>query len=310
MPATATTPPVPRREGGEGKVEDRPTDEAERARLRKRAVAWLRADLASWTKQAGSGPPQAKALVAPTLEHWKQDADLVGLRDEAGRQGRCREDERTACRAPLGRGRCPAGQEPTSVMAEIPSPPEPIGDPPMADANRCPNCGDAGPASGPKACALAVSCNKPWPDPAHTPPPLAVGLTLSLEPASSAPWPGSPSRSAAYLASCWVIPTSSRTWADRQTSLDRNARAGRTARPLPALRRDRPRRHGRRPAGPRRRPGQGPRRQGAARGAQGQARAGHAGSSRRRRSAASCSTRASCRSTRSAASPTAGRSSP
>ena len=84
---------------GAGKDPDQPPpDEAERARLRTQAVAWLRADLAAWTKQAASGPHQAKDLAAQTLEHWKTDADLVGLRDEAAVKA-LPEDERSACHA-------------------------------------------------------------------------------------------------------------------------------------------------------------------------------------------------------------------
>jgi hypothetical protein len=84
---------------GAGKGEDRPpADEQARARLRKQAVAWLRADLAAWTKQAGPGPPQPKDRVAQTLDAWKSDADLVGIRDEAAVKA-LPEDEQTACRA-------------------------------------------------------------------------------------------------------------------------------------------------------------------------------------------------------------------
>ncbi len=57
-----------------------------------------------------------------------------------------------------------------------------------------------------------------------------------------------------------------------QAVVARDAAALRAGRSLPALRRDRPRRHGRRPQGPRRRPGPRPGRQGPARGAPQQAR--------------------------------------
>jgi tetratricopeptide (TPR) repeat protein len=83
---------------GAGRGEDPPTDEAEKARWRKRAVAWLRADLAFWTKQVEVGPPQAKAFVIQTLRHWKDDADLAGLRDEAALKALL-EEEQKACRA-------------------------------------------------------------------------------------------------------------------------------------------------------------------------------------------------------------------
>jgi hypothetical protein len=57
-------------------------NEGDRARWRRQAIAWLRADLAFWTKQVEAGPPQAKALVMRTLSQWKEDADLAGIRDE------------------------------------------------------------------------------------------------------------------------------------------------------------------------------------------------------------------------------------
>jgi serine/threonine-protein kinase len=60
-----------------------PLDEMAKARWRKRAVEWLKADLAFWTKQAESGPPQARRFVVQTLQHWKADADLAGIRDQA-----------------------------------------------------------------------------------------------------------------------------------------------------------------------------------------------------------------------------------
>ena len=81
-------------------------------------------------------------------------------------------------------------------------------------------------------------------------------------------------------------------------------------RPLPALRRDRPRRHGRRPQGPRPRPRPRPGRQGPAASSTATTPSWSAGSSRRRRSAASSSTPGSSRSTSWAPSPTAGRTSP
>ncbi len=50
---------------------------------RKQAIDWLTADLAAWTKVVESGPPQAGQLVSQTLQHWKADADLAGIRDDA-----------------------------------------------------------------------------------------------------------------------------------------------------------------------------------------------------------------------------------
>ena len=55
----------------------------ERARLRKQAVAWLRSDLANWTKQATSEELGSRERVRQTLRNWQEDADLSGLRDAA-----------------------------------------------------------------------------------------------------------------------------------------------------------------------------------------------------------------------------------
>jgi tetratricopeptide (TPR) repeat protein len=57
-------------------------DDNERARLRRRAVDWLRADLAARMKLLDRDPERAPAAVAPALRHWQQDADLAGLRDK------------------------------------------------------------------------------------------------------------------------------------------------------------------------------------------------------------------------------------
>jgi hypothetical protein len=56
-------------------------DDAEKARLRKQADEWLRADLSAYAKLIASGKPDARALVQQRLQHWQQDADLAGIRD-------------------------------------------------------------------------------------------------------------------------------------------------------------------------------------------------------------------------------------
>jgi serine/threonine-protein kinase len=62
---------------GQGKDADK-LDDKERARLRKQALEWLKADLAHWTKQAESDQPQA---VQQTMKHWQADADFTGVRN-------------------------------------------------------------------------------------------------------------------------------------------------------------------------------------------------------------------------------------
>jgi serine/threonine-protein kinase len=56
-------------------------DDRERARLRGQALAWLRADLAEWSKEAQRQTPEARAAVRKQMEHWQTDEDLSGLRD-------------------------------------------------------------------------------------------------------------------------------------------------------------------------------------------------------------------------------------
>src|SRR5262249_53775108 len=56
-------------------------DDATRLKLRQQALAWLRSELAIWTTLVEWGPPQARAFVAQTLEHWRKDTDLAGVRD-------------------------------------------------------------------------------------------------------------------------------------------------------------------------------------------------------------------------------------
>jgi tetratricopeptide (TPR) repeat protein len=49
-------------------------DDKERARWRKQALDWLRADLAAWARAMN------RALVQQTLKHWQSDSDLASVR--------------------------------------------------------------------------------------------------------------------------------------------------------------------------------------------------------------------------------------
>jgi tetratricopeptide (TPR) repeat protein len=71
-------------------------DEKERARLRQQAVAWLRADLVTWSRQAASDKPGDRARVRQTLEDWQHDNDLAGLRDPVALK-KLPAEEREAC---------------------------------------------------------------------------------------------------------------------------------------------------------------------------------------------------------------------
>ena len=58
-------------------------DDKEKARLRKQALDWLRADLALRTKQLEIGQAADRTAMQNALRHWQQDSDLAGLRDPA-----------------------------------------------------------------------------------------------------------------------------------------------------------------------------------------------------------------------------------
>jgi eukaryotic-like serine/threonine-protein kinase len=65
---------------GQGKDADK-LDDQERARLRKHALVWLRADLDLWNKCLEGGKPEDRRVVRTTFEHWQHDADLIAVRD-------------------------------------------------------------------------------------------------------------------------------------------------------------------------------------------------------------------------------------
>jgi hypothetical protein len=59
----------------------KPHDE-EKARLRRQALDWLRADLALWTKQAEIGDPKGRPMVNRTLSNWQNNPALASIRDQ------------------------------------------------------------------------------------------------------------------------------------------------------------------------------------------------------------------------------------
>jgi tetratricopeptide (TPR) repeat protein len=69
---------------GCGQGQDAPKDEAHRVRLRRQALDWLRADLAHWAREGEKPEPKARALVGQTMQHWRKDRDLAGVRDQEG----------------------------------------------------------------------------------------------------------------------------------------------------------------------------------------------------------------------------------
>jgi dipeptidyl aminopeptidase/acylaminoacyl peptidase len=59
------------------------TTDKERARLRKLALDWLRADVTLRTKQLESSKPADRATASHALRYWQQHNDLAGIRDAA-----------------------------------------------------------------------------------------------------------------------------------------------------------------------------------------------------------------------------------
>jgi tetratricopeptide (TPR) repeat protein len=73
-------------------------DAAERARWRRQARDWLRADLAAWSTTLDRGAPADRALVRKTMGLWQADPDLAGLR-EPNAMDNLPVDERDECLA-------------------------------------------------------------------------------------------------------------------------------------------------------------------------------------------------------------------
>ena len=77
--------------GGQGK-DVPPLDDAAKAKLRRQALDWLQAELAASTRHLESGPPQDLPAIAQSLQFWKKDSDLAGIR-ETGSLARLPADE-------------------------------------------------------------------------------------------------------------------------------------------------------------------------------------------------------------------------
>jgi hypothetical protein len=56
-------------------------DSKEHARLRRRALDWLRADLTLWGQLLETDPAKVRPIVVPQMQHWQKDSDFVGVRD-------------------------------------------------------------------------------------------------------------------------------------------------------------------------------------------------------------------------------------
>jgi tetratricopeptide (TPR) repeat protein len=58
--------------------------DGDRYRLRLQALGWLREELTAWRKQAAGPDAAGRAAARMALRHWREDADLAGVRDAAG----------------------------------------------------------------------------------------------------------------------------------------------------------------------------------------------------------------------------------
>ncbi len=84
--------------GGGGGADGARLSAEERARWRKQARAWLRADLDAWVRNLESRPAADRAQFHGTLAWWRRDPDLAGLRDSYELEKLPR-DERQECLA-------------------------------------------------------------------------------------------------------------------------------------------------------------------------------------------------------------------
>jgi serine/threonine-protein kinase len=67
---------------GQG-VDDPRLDDAARAGLRRRALAWLQAERDAWTRLLESATPEQRQAIVKTLTHWQSDPKLASVRAEA-----------------------------------------------------------------------------------------------------------------------------------------------------------------------------------------------------------------------------------
>ena len=56
-------------------------DDRKRSRLRRQALTWLRANLASWRKQLEADEAKSRPLVRKEMRHWLADSDFSDVRD-------------------------------------------------------------------------------------------------------------------------------------------------------------------------------------------------------------------------------------
>jgi tetratricopeptide (TPR) repeat protein/serine/threonine protein kinase len=64
---------------GQGRDAD-PSDANERARLRRQALDWLRADLVAWGRLLEKEPDKTAPVLSKTMQYWQRDTDFAGMR--------------------------------------------------------------------------------------------------------------------------------------------------------------------------------------------------------------------------------------
>jgi Flp pilus assembly protein TadD len=106
---------------GVGRGADIPADADDRAALRRKALDWLRADLAAWAGKADAADPAERAKAAAALDLWLRDGEDFGVGPGKAPDG-LPADERSAwdalwadVRATLERARRPAPAQPPAV---------------------------------------------------------------------------------------------------------------------------------------------------------------------------------------------------
>jgi hypothetical protein len=62
--------------------DDPPPSDLEKSNLRHQALDWLKAELDVWAKLLETAGKDQRGAIAQALEHWKEDADLAGIRDD------------------------------------------------------------------------------------------------------------------------------------------------------------------------------------------------------------------------------------
>jgi tetratricopeptide (TPR) repeat protein len=68
---------------GHGKDDPPPSDE-QKPELRQQALDWLTGEFGVWAKLLATANKEHRGGIVKTLEHWREDTDLEGIRDDAG----------------------------------------------------------------------------------------------------------------------------------------------------------------------------------------------------------------------------------